>query len=99
MPNYGLKVEKFGGSQIKVTVDFDRLKQMFEPYEGYATYNRDNIDIVTCLSLIDDPFEVIKDWNYDDPSAYSYIQDSIAKGYVTINADNEHNLSLYSEED
>ncbi len=98
-PNYGLKVEKFGGAQVKVTVDFDRLRQMFEPYEGYTTYSRDNIDIVTCLALIEDTFEVIKDWNYNDPSAYSDIQDSIAKGYVNVNADNEHNLSLYSEED
>ena len=97
--NYGFKVEKFGGTQIKVTVDFDRLNNLFDSYESYGSFSRDNIDFKTCLSLIDDTFEVVRDWNYDDPSVYSNIRDDIAKGYVNVNADNEHKLSLYSEED
>ena len=97
--NYGFKVEKFGGAQIKVTVDFDRLNELFDSYENYGSFGRDNIDFKTCLSLIEDTFDVVRNWNYDDPSAYSDIQDDIAKGYIKVNADNEHRLSLYSEED
>ena len=97
--NYGFKVEKFGGAQIKVTVDFDRLNDLFDSYKNYGSFGRDNIDFKTCLSLIEDTFDVVRNWNYDDPSAYSDIQDDIAKGYININADNEHTLSLYSEED
>ena len=98
-PNYGFKVEKFGGAQIKVTVDFDRLNDLFDSYENYGSFGRDNIDFKTCLSLIEDTFDVVRNWNYDDPSAYSNIQDDIAKGYINVNANNEHTLSLYSEED
>lgn len=97
--NYGFKVEKFGGVQLKVTIDFDRLNDLFDSYKNYGSFGRDSIDFKTCLSLIEDTFEAIRDWNYDDPSAYSDIQDDIAKGYININADNEHTLSLYSEED
>ena len=97
--NYGFKVEKFGGAQIKVTVDFVRLNDLFDSYENYGSFGRDSIDFETCLKLIEDTFEVIRDWNYDDPSEYSNIQDDIAKGYINVNADNEHALSLYSEED
>lgn len=98
-PNYGFKVEKFGGAQIKVTVDFDRLNDLFDFYKNYGSFGRDSIDFKTCLSLIEDTFEAIRDWNYDNPSEYSNIQDDIAKGYINVNADNEHTLSLYSEED
>lgn len=97
--NYGFKVEKFGGAQIKVTVNFDRLNDIFDAYENYGSFGRDNIDFKTCLSLIEDTFEVVRDWNYDDSSLYSDIRDDIAKGYVHIDADNEHRLSLYNEED
>ena len=97
--NYGFKVEKFGGAQIKVTVDFDRLNDLFDSYKNYGSFGRDSIDFKTCLSLIEDTFEAIRDWNYDDPSEYSNIQDDIAKGYINVNADNEHTLSFYSEED
>ena len=86
-PNYGFKVEKFSGAQIKVTVDFDRLSNLFYAYENYGSFGRDNIDFETCLKLIEDTLEVVKNWNYDDPSQYSDIQDDIAKGYINVNAE------------
>ena len=72
---------------------------MFYNFDDYRIYKRDEIDFKTCVSLIEDAYEIVKDWGYDDLSAYDDIQNALDNGYVHINSDNEHALTLFNEED
>lgn len=97
--NDDIIIEKYGASELKVSIDFSKLQDIFHNFENYRIAKRDEIDFATCLNLIEDTYEVVKNWNYDDPSTYSDIQEYIDNGYVHIDSDNEHTLTLFNEED
>ncbi len=85
---------------VTIKVKINELDSIYNSYkdEIYNSKPRDMIDIETCIRLVEDPYDVIKDWNYDSQD-YDYVLDEIQNGGIKIDEANKFKLQQLDESD